>query len=93
MKTILKNLPWIIISAVSFIIITIMDLILISMMVLIKVTRLIFIRLITMFDFSDAPARYENVVKINNLIVNYGYKYYIDLMYPTVEDDEDEEES
>lgn len=88
-KTILTNLPFMTIWVSSFTIISIMDLVLLLIMLLIKATRLIAVRLLAMFDWTETPATYKGIKEIVNLWVNRGYKYYIDLVYPA-EDDEEE---
>ena len=88
MKKFLKELPYIIISTVSCAIITIMDLVLLLMTLFIKTMRLIFCWLCDAFTPDDA----FNNEAVGNLFINYGYKYYIDLLYPVEEDYEEDDE-
>ncbi len=91
MKKILRILPYVVISVISFTVISIMDLVWILAALCIKATRSIFIWLQDAFD-PDDYIDFNGRKNIVNVMVNYGYKYYIDLMYPVEEDFEDEDE-
>jgi hypothetical protein len=93
MKTFLKYLPYWIICAVSFTVITLMDLVWILTALCIRATRLIFNWLISAFyPDDDTNEFFEDTKALSNIIINEYYKFFIDLMYPTWEEDFEDEE-
>ena len=93
MKTFLKYLPYGIICTVSFVVISLIDLVWLLMALCIKTTRLIFSWLIAAFNPDDDTNEFfESNKALCNGMVNEGYKFYIDLMYPVEEDIEDDDE-
>lgn len=93
MKNFLKYLPYWIICTVSFTVISLLDLVWILMALCIKATRIIFNWLISAFyPDDDTNEFFEGSKTLVNLFINISYKYYIDLMYPVKEDNEEDDE-
>lgn len=89
MKTILKNLPWMIIGFVGFVIVTIMDLILLLMAMCVKAVRLTVLWFTNVVDVDSTDDDADSVKSWTTFMVNEGYKYYVDKLYPVKEDEEE----
>lgn len=93
MKKILKRLPFGIMCMVSFTVISIIDGALLLIAMLGKAMRSVMAWLIAMFEPDTDTNEFRKSVETGgNLFVNLGYKHYIDLLYPTEEDFEDDDE-
>lgn len=83
MKEILKTIPWALIGAISFIVVTIIDILMLTMGLLNKIVRLTLQWLMNVLDVDETYEDLKNNNDKINSMVNYAYKYCVDLMYPT----------
>ena len=83
MKEILKTIPWALIGAISFIVVTIIDILMLTMGLLNKIVRLTLQWLMNVLDVDETYEDLKNNNDKMNSMVNYVYKYCVDLMYPT----------
>lgn len=82
MKKILKTMPWIIVGTIVFTTISLMDIVALLIALFIKVMRWIAIRILNAIAPKESFDEFEITDDKVNSMINMGYKYYIDLMYP-----------
>lgn len=87
MTKVLKKLPFIIISIITFVTVSLIDVVLLLVALLNRGVRSIAVWLLRTFEPDGELESMDELCKdFVNYVVNCSYKHYIDLMYPVEED-------